>query len=240
MRKVMKMALMRNDNESPMNRRRRDSRGRYMEGGYGARSEYGGMQNSYGARNEYDLYVMPQGRQMGFGAQDAYDMNDNDIRRRNTGRENGEFSEQGEHQRYPVGMYGGYSMSMHHGGQGGMQMPRQGGMQMHGGMIPPLTREMAEEWVDNMDGESDRGETWTMEEIEELSKKHGYPQKEKKLVELYAVMNMLASDYYKVAEKFSVLEDEFFLCMAKAFINDKDAVPNKVAAYYEYIVKKDE
>ena len=53
-------------------------------------------------------------------------------------------------------------------------------------------------------------------------------------------MNMLASDYYKVAEKFSVLEDDFFFCMAKAFLEDKDAVPNKVGAYYEYIVKKDE
>ena len=240
MRKVMRMALMRNGNEGATSRRRRDSRGRYMEGGYGAYDDYSGSM-----RGEYDLYVMPQGRRMGFGEEMRYmsgeDMNDNDIRRRSTGRENGEFSEQGEHKRYPTGAYGGKRMSMHYGPQGGMQMPRQGGMKMHGmGMAPPLTREMAEEWVENMEGESERGETWTMEEIEELADKHGYPMKEKKLVELYAVMNMLASDYYKVAEKFSVLEDEFFLCMAKAFINDKDAVPNKVAAYYEYIVKKDE
>lgn len=241
MRKVMRMALMRNGNEGPTSRRRRDSRGRYMEGNYGAYDDYIGN-----VRGEYDLYVMPNGRRMGFGEEMRYmppygeDMNDNDIRRRSTGRENGEFAEVGEHSRYPTSRYN-RGANMHYGKSGGAMGYRQGGMQMHGmGMAPPLTREMAEEWVESMDGENDRGETWTMEEIEELAEKHGYPKQEKKLVELYAVMNMLASDYYKVAEKFSVLEDEFFLCMAKAFINDKDAVPNKVAAYYEYIVKKDE
>lgn len=238
------MALMYNNNDGATNRRRRDSRGRYMEGDYGMRNEYGGgMQNNYGARNEYDLYVMPQGRQMGFGAQDAYDVNDNDIRRRNTGREDGYFSEQGEHQRYPTGAYGGQMrMSAQQGGMKHQQM-RMGGMQQHGmpeGYVPPLTRDKAMEWVQGMEGEGGAdGETWTFEEIEEIAKKNGIPKQEKKLVELYAVMNMLASDYYKVAEEFDVLNDEFFVCMAKAFINDKDAVKDKVAMYYECIAKKD-
>lgn len=238
------MALMYNNNGGATNRRRRDSRGRYMEGDYGMRSEYGGgMQNNYGARNEYDLYVMPQGRQMGFGAQDAYDVNDNDIRRRNTGREDGYFSEQGEHQRYPTGAYGGQMrMSAQQGGMKQQQM-RMGGMKQHGmpeGYVPPLTRDKAMEWVQGMQGEGGSdGETWTFEEIEEIAKKNGIPKQEKKLVELYAVMNMLASDYYTVAEEFDVLNDEFFVCMAKAFINDKDAVPDKVAMYYECIAKKD-
>ena len=160
------MALM-YGNGGATSRRKIDGRGRYMEGGYGARNEY---EPPYG--NEM--------RQMGFGAQnmEEYEMNDNDIRRRNTGRESGSFSEQGERERYPTGMYGGSSRSMHYGKSGGMQMPRQGGMQMMGGMAPPLTREMAEEWVENMEGESERGETWTMEEIEELAEKNGYPKKE--------------------------------------------------------------
>ena len=229
------MALMRNNNDGMSARRRRDSRGRYMEGDYG---EYMGMDDRYGARNEYDLYVMPQSRQMGFGARDDYDMNDNDIRRRNTGRENGDFSEQGEHQRYPTGRYNPRrGANMHYGGHERMEY-RQGGMKQHG-MVSPLTREKAMMWVQDMDGESERGETWTFEEIEELAKKHGLPMQEKKLVEFYAVMNMLASDYYKVAEKFDVLNDDFFVCMAKAFIEDADAVPDKVAMYYECIAKKD-
>lgn len=226
------MALM-YGNCGATNRRRRDSRGRYMEGGYGARNEY---DDPYA----YDAYDEGgQMRQMGFGAQDA--MNDNDIRRRSTGREDGEFAEQGEHERYPTGAYGGQMRRMS-AQQGGMkQQMRMGGMKQHGmiGYVPPLTREKAEEWVDSMEGESEQGETWTYEEIEELAKKHGIPKLEKKLIEFYAVMNMLASDYYKVAEKFDVLNDEFFVCMAKAFMDDEDAVPNKVAAYYQYIAKKD-
>lgn len=235
------MALMRNNNDGAMNRRRRDSRGRYMEGEYGMRSEYEGMRDNYGARNEYDMYIVPQARQMGFG---AYDMNDNDIRRRSTGREDGYFSEQGEHQRYPAGAYGGRQMRMNaqHGGMKHQQMYH-GGMKQHGlpeGYMPPLTRDKAMDWVDSMENESgEQGETWSFEEIEEIAEKHGIPKQEKKLVEFYAVMNMLASDYYKVAEKFNVLEDDFFVCMAKAFIEDKDAVKDKVAAYYECVVRKD-
>lgn len=239
------MALMRNNNDEMSARRRRDSRGRYMEGDYGMRSEYGGAYNDYGGsvRGEYDMYIVPpQDRRMGFEMPYGNDMNDNDIRRRNTDRENGDFSEQGEHRRYPTSNYGGRRMSM-----GGMSMPRMqqmrmGGMRqygMRGGKAEPLTREKATAWVHGMDGESEKGETWTFEEIEEIAEKHGMPMQEKKLVEFYAVMNMLASDYYKVAEKFDVLEDDFFVCMAKAFIDDKDAVPDKVAMYYECIAKKD-
>lgn len=246
MRRAMRMALMRSNNGGATNRRRRDDRGRYMDGGYGARNEYGGMEDNYGPRSEYDLYVFPQDRRMGFGEyQPPYGndpMNDNDIRRRSTGREDGEFSEQGEHQRYPTGRYNARrGMNMHHGQREQMGY-RQGGMQQHGmppGYVPPLTREKAMRWVQDMDGESEQGETWTFEEIEEMAKEHGIPMQEKKLVEFYAVMNMMASDYYKVAEKFDVLEDGFFVCMAKAFIEDKDAVKDKVAMYYECIAKKD-
>lgn len=213
-----------------------------MEGDYGARSEYMGMEDNYGPRSEYDLYVFPQDRRMGFVPPYGDPMNDNDIRRRSTGRETGEFSEQGEHQRYPTGRYNARrSANMHYGPHENTEH-RQGGMKQHGmpaGYVPPLTREKAMMWVQDMDGESENGETWTFEEIEELAKEHGIPMQEKKLVEFYAVMNMLASDYYKVAEKFDVLDDEFFVCMAKAFIDDKDAVPDKVAMYYECIAKKD-
>jgi hypothetical protein len=50
-------------------------------------------------------------------------------------------------------------------------------------------------------------------------------------------MNALYSDYYGVAKKYNMLTPEFFADMSMAFINDKDAVPNKVAMYYECIVE---
>lgn len=47
-------------------------------------------------------------------------------------------------------------------------------------------------------------------------------------------MNMMYSDYYSVANKYNVGTPEFYACMAKAFLFDKDAEsPNaKMAAYY--------
>lgn len=222
------MALIRNnyDNGGATSRRRRDERGRYMEG-----DEYTAARSEYRPYLDYD--ERQSARQMGFGSMyderaaremrggyaeyNRADMNINDQHRMNSGGAHGEFVEMGEHQRH----YGGGMRHMED-----YRKPQ------------PLTREKAEEWVESMKGDDSEGETWSMEEIKEIAKKHSMPMQEEKLVELYAVMNMLASDYYKVAEEFDVLEDDFFVAMAKAFINDKDAVKGKVSIYYDCIAKK--
>ena len=51
-------------------------------------------------------------------------------------------------------------------------------------------------------------------------------------------MNMMYSDYCTVANKYNVGTPEFYACMAKAFLFEKDAKsPNaKMAAYYFGIV----
>lgn len=226
------MALIRNnyDNGGATSRRRRDERGRYMGGDeYPSRAEY---HTDY---IEYD--ERPTARQMGFGEAyaDPYsnremrggyvrynrrDMNDNDQRRMNSGGMHGEFAEQGEHMRH----YGG---GMKH-----MEDYRKG---------QPLTREKAEMWVQSMmneDPEREEGECWTLEEAKDIAKKMGMPTEGKKLIEFYAAINAMYSDYYKVAEKFGLVEDDFFAELAKAFIEDKDAVKDKVAVYYDCIVKK--
>ncbi|MBQ8618232.1 MAG: hypothetical protein IJ418_12110 [Clostridia bacterium] len=235
------MALIRNNMDGAQSRRRRGDDGRYMEdGGYARRSaydaynEYGGVRQEYDMAMDDDMYDSPRGRQMGFERRYAYDVNDNDIRRRNTGRENGYFSEQGEHARYPV--------SMHLKNRGGMHINNvrtMGGMQ--GGMVKPLTMDTAEKWVRSMKNEDEnreKGECWSIDEVKEIAEKMGMPTEGKKLIEFYAAINAMYSDYYKVAEKFDLVEDDFFAEMAKAFIEDKDAVKDKVAAYYQYIVKK--
>ena len=45
------------------------------------------------------------------------------------------------------------------------------------------------------------------------------------------------SDYMPVAKKLGVNNMDFYTQMAKAFLDDKDALPDKLARYYEYIVK---
>lgn len=54
----------------------------------------------------------------------------------------------------------------------------------------------------------------------------------------YAAMNMMYSDYCKAAEKTGATSVDFYAYMAKAFLDDKDAAPNKLARYYHCIVKK--
>lgn len=190
-----------------------------------ARSEYdGGMEDRrrYETRSGYDGEMM-QDRRMGFGEQpmDNYDV---EMRRRR--RKDGTF--------------------MHYGGEErGSEPIRFGGMvAMEGGKHKghqKMTREMAEEWVESMEGSDPakpRGGKWTMEQVKPIAQKYGVPTEGEKFYEFWAVMNAMYSDYYPVAKKYNVLTPDYFADLAMAFINDKDAVEGKTAMYYECIVEK--
>lgn len=56
-------------------------------------------------------------------------------------------------------------------------------------------------------------------------------------IEFYAAINVMYSDYCKVAKKMNVNTVDFFASMAEAFLTDQDAVKDKLAAYYAHIVK---
>lgn len=45
---------------------------------------------------------------------------------------------------------------------------------------------------------------------------------------------------YELCTFFDISVDQFFFyaCMAEAFLDDKDAQPDKLARYYQYIVKR--
>jgi hypothetical protein len=104
-----------------------------------------------------------------------------------------------------------------------------------------FTEEIAEAWVErleNTDPAKPHGGKWSAEQIKPVAQKYGIPTEGEKFWEFYAVMNMLYSDYYGVAKKYNALNADFFSDMAMAFISDKDAVENKVAAYYEAVVEK--
>ena len=103
-----------------------------------------------------------------------------------------------------------------------------------------ISKAMAEEWVDGMDGDDPakpHGGKWTPDMVKPIAQKYGVPTEGDRFWEFYAVMNAMYSDYYSVAKKYNALNPDFFADMTMAFINDKDAVKNKVAAYYDYIVK---
>lgn len=104
-----------------------------------------------------------------------------------------------------------------------------------------LDRETAEKWVREMDNEDPSrptGARWSMEEIKPYAVKYGIKPDSEKYIEFYAMMNAMYSDYCEVAKKHNVNNPDFYAAMAKAWMEDKDAVHNKTAMYYECCVEK--
>lgn len=98
-----------------------------------------------------------------------------------------------------------------------------------------LTEEKAKRWLDQMQNEDgSRGQHWTLEQVKQVAKQKA-PDVDP--LKLWVAMNMIRSDYYSVAKKFNVNSTDFYLEMAKAFLEDKDAGEHKLEKYFENVVK---
>lgn len=99
-----------------------------------------------------------------------------------------------------------------------------------------LNRQMAEKWVRSMkNADGSTGEHWTMEQVSAIMERHGLRCNP---VKFWVAMNAVYSDLSEVAEKHGVGNEEFYADMAKSFwLCDKDAVEDKLAAYYENVVR---
>jgi len=102
--------------------------------------------------------------------------------------------------------------------------------------LPSFDREMADEWTAGMENTDDStGPHWDRAEARRLMMQHNIRCDEDTF---YAVLNSVYSDYAKVAKKYGIGErTDFYADMAKAWIEDKDAVKEKAAAYFTYVVK---
>lgn len=89
---------------------------------------------------------------------------------------------------------------------------------------------MSEEIVNNM---KPLGEVWNMETTNKMKKDYNFNVNE---CDFYIVVNSLVNDYYKIIDKDDA---ETYLKMANAFINDEDAVKNKIWIYYTRIPKEE-
>lgn len=148
------------------------------------------------------------------------------------------FSMDGEVERYPDEFRHDYRSMAEH--------PRMDEMQARSGSytagygagveVRPMDKETAEEWVRQMKNEDGTtGPHWTMEQTKQVQSQKGIDCDP---VEFWAAMNMIYSDYSKVAKKLNINSAEFYACMAEAFLDDKDAQPDKLARYYQFIVKQ--
>ena len=99
-----------------------------------------------------------------------------------------------------------------------------------------IDEHLAKEWTAMMENEDGTtGPHWSMEQVKKVIEQRGMPGDP---VEIWVTMNMMYSDYCKVAKRLGVNTMDFYAEMAKAFLEDKDAgVPDKLTAYYEHVVK---
>ncbi len=100
---------------------------------------------------------------------------------------------------------------------------------------PVFTRETAQKWMEHLrNADGTTGAHWTKTEVEDIARKKNLDCDP---ADLWAAMNMMYSDYSKVAKRMNINNADFYLGMALAFLDDADAVPDKLGTYYKYIVK---
>lgn len=206
----------------------RDRRGRehYDNGRYAPMSYYDEhLHGNYGPESHYRMtpYVPPVYQD---GSMRHYDQ-DYSLRPMNKIG----FSMEGEMNKIPPEFshdYRGDEMAYRRGGE---RVSGHG----YGSGVAPFSKEMAEEWTREMKNEDGTtGPHWTMEQTNQIMTQRGINCDP---AEFYAAMNMVYSDYSKVAKKLNVSNIDFYAEIAKAFLDDQDAAPDKLARYYEFVVK---
>ena len=249
MRNFAKMALMTEQNRNRNNeyngtynvdigtynggsemRRRRDSRGRYMENNNDTEMRY----RNEDSRMEYDS---PESRFRDRRGREHYD---NGRFAPMRGMMDGDYAESARNYtpfppympRYERNMigFGDDTMMMGESRQHEqMQMGKSEGERMD------LDQMSAEQWMRNMEKEDgSKGPKWSKEQVKPYMAQVGYHGPEYKF---WAVMNALYSDYCKIAKKYGVDRPEYYAELTKAWLEDKDANPEKAGLYYKYIVK---
>ncbi len=98
-----------------------------------------------------------------------------------------------------------------------------------------FTHEDAKEWTKQMHNEDGTtGPHWTMEQVKQVMAQHNIKHD---APTFWAILNSIYSDYCAVFKKHGVNTMDMYIDMAKAWLDDKDAVKDKAGAYYECVVK---
>ena len=101
--------------------------------------------------------------------------------------------------------------------------------------IPSLTKEDADKWLHSMkNSDGTTGPKWTMEQIKQTMAQRGIGGDP---LDFCLAMNMMYSDYGNVAKELGVSNIDFYVKMAQAFLDDEDSVHDKLAAYYDSVVR---
>lgn len=91
------------------------------------------------------------------------------------------------------------------------------------------------EWMEGLENEDGtKGPHWTMEQTKQFAQQKSVKHDP---VIWWAAMNMIYSDYCGVAKKLNVNNVDFYVYMAQAFLDDKDAGEGKLEKYYRHVVR---
>ena len=99
----------------------------------------------------------------------------------------------------------------------------------------PMDMETAKRWVSRMrNKDGTMGAHWSMDQAKSMMQQHGLSLEP---VEFWVILNAMYSDYCAVAKKHHLNGSDFYVDLAKAWLEDEDAVENKATMYYECVVK---
>lgn len=98
-----------------------------------------------------------------------------------------------------------------------------------------LDEETAKEWTQHMENaDGTKGPHWSMDQVKQVAAQKNIAEDP---LDFWVAINMMYSDYCVMAKKHNVNTVDFYVDMAKAFLDDKDAKPDKLGRYYHSIVK---
>lgn len=220
--------------DEPEFRRRRDDRGRYMEGeGWQGNRGYprsrGYEPEARRRRDSRGRYMMGGMRMNG----DYEDDDDDDMRGQTWFPPYGYMPPQNNMMR-PGNSYGDVYAHGTVYAPGAMNKPTEHGSheQQHYGEMDEQT---ARHWVRKMrNADGTPSPHWQPEQVEPLRMQH-CPECGK--WEFWACMNMMYADYCATAKKMGVDKPEFYAGMAKAFLEDEDAKDNKLMRYMRAVAE---
>lgn len=112
---------------------------------------------------------------------------------------------------------------------------REHGKESYGKMMPRDDRSLRG-WVEHMENaDGTMGPHWTMDQAEKVMSQKQIAMNPE---DFWAALNMIYSDYCGVASEMGVNHIDFYAAMALAFLNDPDAVPDKLGAYRRHVAKR--
>ena len=109
---------------------------------------------------------------------------------------------------------------------------------------PHFNEECAKKCVSKMENEDGtNGAHWSIEETTQVAQQYGINLNGDKFnkYDWFVSLNMIYSDFYKVVvSMFGNSNTQFFVELAKAWINDKDVPEGKTWKYFKYVVCDEE